>query len=127
MALEPGLHASVSTVVVEAITAVAQGTGPVHSLATPAMAVLMERAALRAIEDQLEPGEGTVGSHLDVSHLAPSRVGMRVQASATLVLVEGRRLVFEVSAEDQAGVVGRGTHERVVIQLDAFEQKLRNR
>ncbi len=52
---------------------------------------------------------------------------MTVRASATLVEVEGRRLVFEVSAEDQAGVVGRGTHERAVIVLDAFEQKLRMR
>lgn len=127
MALEPGLHGSVSTVVVDSITALAQGTGPVRSLATPAMAVLMEKAALRAIEGHLEPGQATVGTRLDISHLAPTRVGMTVRASAVLVLVEGRRLVFEVSAEDQVGVVGRGTHERVIIQLDAFEQKLMNR
>lgn len=127
MTLEPGLHGSVSTVVMEANTALAQGTGPVRSLATPAMAVLMEKAALRAIADALPPGQATVGTHLDISHLAPTRIGMTVRASATLVEVEGRRLLFEVSAEDQAGVVGRGTHERVIIQLDAFEQKLRTR
>lgn len=127
MALEPGLHASVSTVVVDGITAVAQGTGPVRSLATPAMAVLMEKAAVRAVAEHLAPGQGTVGSHLDVSHLAPTPVGMSVRASAKLVQVEGRRLLFEVSAEDVSGVVGRGTHERVVINLDAFEAKVRAR
>lgn len=127
MSLERGLHGSVSTVVVEAITAIAQGTGPVRSLATPAMAALMEKAALATIADHLPPGQATVGTHLNISHLAPTRIGMTVRASATLVEVEGRRLVFEVSAEDQAGVVGRGTHERAVIVLDAFEQKLRMR
>lgn len=127
MSLERGLHGSVSTVVVEAITAIAQGTGPVRSLATPAMAALMEKAALAAIADHLPLGQATVGTHLNISHLAPTRIGMTVRASATLVEVEGRRLVFEVSAEDQAGVVGRGTHERAVIVLDAFEQKLRMR
>ncbi len=127
MSLERGLHGSVSTVVVEAITAIAQGTGPVRSLSTPAMAALMEKAALAAIADHLPPGQATVGTHLNISHLAPTRIGMTVRASATLVEVEGRRLVFEVSAEDQAGVVGRGTHERAVIVLDAFEQKLRMR
>lgn len=127
MALEPGLHASVSTVVVEGITAVFQGTGPVRSLATPAMAVLMEKAAVRAVAEHLAPGQGTVGSHLDVSHLAPTPVGMSVRATAKLVQVEGRRLLFEVSAEDASGVVGRGTHERVVINLEAFEAKVRTR
>ncbi len=127
MALEPGLHASVSTVVVDSITALSQGTGPVHSLATPAMAVLMERAAVRAVSDHLAAGQATVGSRTDVSHLAPTPVGMTVRATAKLVDVEGRRLVFEVSAEDASGVVGRGTHERVVINLEAFEAKVRAR
>lgn len=127
MALERGLQASVSTVVVEAITAISQGTGPVHSLATPAMAVLMERAAVRAVADHLAPGQSTVGSHLDISHLAPTPVGMTVRAMAKLVGIEGRRLLFEVSAEDASGVVGRGTHERVVINLEAFEAKMRSR
>lgn len=127
MPLEPGLHGSVSTVVVDSITAVAQGTGPVHSLATPAMAVLMERAAVRAVVDHLAAGQATVGSRTDVSHLAPTPVGMTVRATAKLIEVEGRRLVFEVSAEDASGVVGRGTHERVVINLEAFEAKIRAR
>lgn len=127
MSLEPGLQGSVSTVVVADNTALAQGTGPVRSLSTPAMVVLMEKAALRAIADHLPEDRATVGTHLDISHLAPTRVGMTVKASATLTAVEGRRLLFEVSTEDEAGVVGRGTHERVVIVLEAFEHKLRNR
>jgi predicted thioesterase len=127
MALEPGLSGSVSTVVVEDVTALALGTGSVHSLATPAMIALMEAAAMRAVADDLQPGQSTVGSHVDITHLAPSRVGLTVTATATVTEVEGRRLIFSVSAVDDGGIVGRGTHERVVVDLPTFEEKIRRR
>jgi len=127
MALEPGLSGSISTVVVEEVTASALGTGSVHSLATPAMIALMEAAAMRAVAEGLPPGHSTVGSHVDVTHLAPSRVGLTVTATATLVEVEGRRLIFNVSAVDDGGIVGRGSHERVVVNLAMFEEKIQSR
>jgi fluoroacetyl-CoA thioesterase len=124
MGLEPGLSAKVSAVVTEEMTAVSQGSGEVNGLATPVMTRLMEAAAVKAVGAGITPDVTTVGSRLEIVHMAPTPVGMKIEAHATLLEVEGRLLVFAVSAEDEAGVIGRGTHERVVVTRQGFADKI---
>lgn len=95
-------------------------------LATPIMILLMENAALEAVRPYLERGESCVGSHVDVAHLAATPEGSRVTAEATVTGVEGRRISFHVSARDASEEIGRGRHERVVIDMEAFLERLRN-
>jgi predicted thioesterase len=89
-------------------------------LATPVLCHWFESAAVRAIADQLESGEATVGSRLSIEHLKATPVGMRVRVTAQVVAVDGRRVAFEVSAFDDVELIARGTHERVVIDLERF-------
>jgi predicted thioesterase len=91
------------------------------------MIALMESAAVKAVARELAPDLTTVGARVEVTHLAPTPMGLRVEARATLLEVEGRQLVFAVSAEDEAGVIGRGTHERVVVQRRGFAEKIEGR
>jgi fluoroacetyl-CoA thioesterase len=92
--------------------------------ATPMMIRAMENAALNAIRDYLEPGESAVGTAVDVRHLAATPVGHTVTAQAEVTGVDGRRVTFRVSARDQTEEIGRGTHERMVIDVGRLEQRL---
>jgi predicted thioesterase len=114
-------------VVDDTMTAAAVGSGLVKGLSTPSMIALMEGASVAAISALLPPQLSSVGTHLEVKHMAPTPVGMRVRASATLREVDRRRLVFEVTVEDEIGEVGRGRHERFIVDLASFEEKLRAR
>lgn len=96
-------------------------------LATPVMILLMENAALEAMRPYLEPGESCVGTHVDVAHLAATPAGQRVVAEATVTAVEGRRISFDVTAHDESEEVGRGRHERVVIDAQAFVERLKKK
>jgi predicted thioesterase len=89
-------------------------------LSTPSMIGLMERTAVGLVSPYLEGSEGTVGVHVDVSHLAPTPIGMKVTVMATLVAVEGRRLTFSVEAHNEKGKIGEGTHRRVMIDRKRF-------
>jgi predicted thioesterase len=102
------------------MTAVALGSGEVPVLGTPAVLALAERAACAAIEGRLGEGETSVGTWVELSHLAPTPVGASVTARARLVEVEGRKLAFEFSLTDGSGEVARGRHRRVVVQRDRF-------
>lgn len=93
-------------------------------LATPVMIMMMENAALNAVRPFFEPGESAVGTRVDVRHLAATPVGHRVRAEAELVEAEGRRLVFKVTARDQDEEIGSGVHERMVINLARFGERL---
>ena len=93
-------------------------------LATPIMILAMENAALNAITDYLEPGESAVGTVVDVRHLAATPVGMHVIANAEVKVVEGRRIIFDVTAHDGIEEIGRGTHERMVVDLRRLQQRL---
>src|SRR5690349_1151137 len=86
-----------------------------QTLATPVMILVMENAALNAVKPFLEPGESAVGTAVDVKHLAATPVGRDVRATAEVVGVEGRRIAFKVSASDGTDEIGRGTHQRIVI------------
>lgn len=114
-----------STVTVDASnTARAMGSGDMDVFATPAMVALIENAAMNAVAPHLPEGSSTVGAHLDVSHVKPSKVGAVIRAVATLVEVDGRKLVFDVKAEDEAGVIGEGCHIRYVVDRARFMAKL---
>jgi fluoroacetyl-CoA thioesterase len=93
-------------------------------LATPVMILAMENAALNAIRDYLEPGESAVGTAVDIHHLAATPVGQRVTADAEVTGAEGRRVVFAVTARDETEEIGRGTHERMVVDLRRLTQRL---
>ena len=93
-------------------------------LATPVMIMAMENAALNAIKPYFEAGESAVGLHVDVSHLAATTSGKQITASAEVTRVDGRRIEFRVSATDGHEEIGRGTHTRVLIDLDRFSARL---
>lgn len=105
-------------------TAAAVGSGLLPVFATPQMIALMENAAVRTLSQaSLEEGQGTVGTRLDVSHDSATPVGMQVWAEAEVTAVDGRKLTFAVTAYDEAGPIGKGTHERFIIQNDKFLAK----
>ena len=123
MSLQVGARGRAECVVNEENTAAAVGSGLLPVFATPAMVALMENAAVNAVQASLAEGEGTVGTRLEVSHDAATPVGMKVWAEAELTAVEGRKLTFAVAAFDEAGPIGRGVHQRFVIQNEKFLAK----
>jgi fluoroacetyl-CoA thioesterase len=93
-------------------------------LATPVMVLVMENAALNAIRSFLEPGESAVGTAIDVRHIAATPVGHLVRGEAEVVAIDGRRIAFNVVASDETEVIGRGTHERMVVDIRRVAQRL---
>lgn len=126
-ALKPGLSGTSEIVVGTRDTAPHVGSGKIGVLATPIMVNLMEAAALQAVERFMPPGYQTVGTHLDVRHFAATPVGMRVRARAELVKVEGRTLTFRIEAEDERERVGEGAHERLIINVERFDQRMQKK
>lgn len=100
------------------------GSGSLPVFATPAMVALMEAAAVNAIEVGLTAEETSVGTALQVTHSAATPLGVQVRANAEVVRVEGRQVDFKVSAYDSAGLIGEGTHQRVVVNSARFMQKV---
>ena len=121
--LTAGLKYKVETVVSGENTAKKMGSGTLDVFATPSMVALMEEAAWKCVADELEPGMGTVGTLMQVKHLAATPLGMRVTAECELTEVDCRRLVYTVTAYDEAGLIGSGTHERFIIQNEKFMAK----
>lgn len=120
----PGLYGELSLVVGPENTAAHLGSGKAQVLATPEMVRLMEQAAVAAVDPLLPEGHQTVGVQLDVRHVAATPPGMRVTARARLVAVEGRLLTFAVEAHDAIEKVGEGTHQRMIINVARFEQRV---
>ncbi len=108
-------------------TAAAIGSGTVEVFATPAMIALMENAALDAIAPFLKENESSVGTNISTSHLAASPLGIEVWATAEVIEVDRRRIVFAVKAFDENEMIGEGTHERFVIQTDKFLAKAKSK
>lgn len=125
--LAPGLKGEKMLVVSREHTAPHVGSGAVPVLATPVMVNLMEAAALAAVERFLPDGYQTLGIRLDVKHFAATPVGMGVKALATLIAVDGRTLTFRLEAEDDREAIGEGTHERVIVNVSRFEQRVRRK
>ena len=120
MGLEPGATNTIAIVVDESMTADRFGNSGVQVLATPMLVSYFELAAHQLAMRALGPGQGTVGSHIDIRHLAATPIGMRVTFRATLAERDGRRLVFRVEADDEYERVGEGTHERFVVDMNRF-------
>lgn len=123
MSIELGLKGREETVVTEKNTAAAVGSGAVEVFGTPFMVALMEGAAVNAVKDHLDPGQGTVGTHISTSHESATPLGMKVWAEAVLSEIDRKRLTFTVTAYDEKGIIGRGTHERFVINTEKFLSK----
>jgi len=119
----PGLTATADLVVAEDDTAVSMSTGDVPVLATPRVVQLAEEASLRAIEGTLSEGTTSVGYRVQLDHLAPTAVGGKVRAEATLEMIEGRRLTFRVSVSDGHGLVAAGRITRVIVERGRFLEK----
>ena len=118
--LSPGLSAEMSMTVSAADTASKWGSGFVPVFSTPALVGLLEAAAVCALDGQLEAGQTTVGTHIDVHHLAATPVGMSVRARAELVAIEGRKLIFQVQAWDEVEKIGEALHERFMVDMEKF-------
>lgn len=108
-------------------TALAVGSGTLPVLATPVLAAKLEECAWKAAAPHLDKGCSTVGTRLDLKHLSPTPVGMAVACRAELLRREGRLFVFSLTASDAAGLIGEGSHERVVIQDERFLAKARQK
>jgi len=122
--LEPGSSASVDLTVGDDDTAIAMHSGSVPVLATPRVIALSEEACILVIDGRLAEGATTVGQRVQIDHLAPTPVGERVTAEATLEAVQGRRLTFTVSVNDDRGLVAVGRVTRVVVDTQRFLDKL---
>jgi predicted thioesterase len=122
-----GLAGSVELVVGDEHTAPRIGSGKVRVLATPVMINLIEAAALRAVEHLLPEGYQSLGTLLEVRHLAATPVGMRVRATASVESVSGRTIRFRVEARDEKELIGDGAHERVVVNVAKFDQRVQRK
>ena len=122
--LPAGLTGTAELIVGEQHTAPRVGSGRIRVLATPVMINLIEAAALAAVEQSLPEHHQSLGTHLDVTHVAATPVGMKVRATAEVIRVEGRTIYFKVRAEDERELIGEGTHERVVVNVDRFDQRV---
>lgn len=123
MSIEIGLKGSVEKTVTHELTAAAVGSGAQEVFATPAMIAMMEMASLNTLMPYLEAGQGSVGTHVDVSHLSATPVGMTVRAESEVIAVDRKRILFSVKAYDEAGLIGEGTHERFIIDIEKFMAK----
>ncbi len=121
--LKTGMHARLEITVEERHTASALGSGGIDVLATPMMIALMEGASMKAVQPALSEDESTVGTLVNISHTAATPVGMKAWATGRLIEIDGKKLVFEVSAYDESGLIGEGIHERFIINIDKFIKK----
>ncbi len=125
--IRPGLTGTAEILVGPEHTAPFVGSGRIAVLATPVMINVIEAAALAAIEHLLPAGHQSLGSHLDVSHTAATPVGLRVIATAEVLRLEGRTVTFRVEARDEFEPIGGGTHQRVVVSVARFDERVRRK
>lgn len=122
--LKAGLVGTATTIVTEANIASTMKSGSLAVFATPAMCALMEEAACDAVKNSLAEGAGSVGISLNITHDRATKMNDTVKATATLIAIEGRKLTFSVEAEDSKGTIGKGTHERFIIDNEKFMKKV---
>lgn len=127
MEIIAGMKGEVSTLVEREDTAKEVGSGDLLVYATPCMVALMEGAACEAIAEALPETQTTVGTALNIEHLSATPVGLEVRAEAVVTAVEGKVITFTVTAYDEAGEIGRGTHKRVVVNSQKFLEKAYNK
>lgn len=125
--MEIGILGKETLVVTKELTAEVIGSGLLPVYSTPSMIALMESTASKSVEGLLENGQGTVGTLLNVKHLSATAVGKTVTCESKLIEVDRKRLVFEVKAFDEAGLIGEGIHERYIIDNKKFMEKTLNK
>jgi fluoroacetyl-CoA thioesterase len=125
--LQPGLTGRSELIVGEEHTAPRVGSGKVHVLATPVMINLFEAAALAAVDQYLPPGYQSLGTVLNVRHIAATPVGMKVVSVARIQRIEGRTVHLLVEARDEKELIGDGLHERVVVNVEKFSQRVQRK
>jgi fluoroacetyl-CoA thioesterase len=121
--LKTGIRGRQETMVTEANSAKALGSGLLEVFATPAMIALVEETCWKSVQPCLEEGSGTVGTKVDIAHIASTPVGLKVWCESELTEVDRRRLVFTVNIFDEKGKIGEGTHERFIINNEKFFNK----
>lgn len=125
--IKVGLQGELKKIVKYEDTAAALGNGNIEVFSTPMMVCLMEFSCVEAVKEFIKEGYGTVGMSLDISHLAPTPVGMQVKAKSELIEVDGKKLTFKVEAYDEKGKIGEGVHKRAIINLDKFLGMIKNK
>ncbi len=120
-----GLKYTSELIVSEEVTARRMGSGDMDVLATPAMMALMENAAMLAVAPHLPEESTTVGGHIASSHLAPSKIGDHVTATATVIKVNGKKIEFKVEAHCGDTLLGEGTHLRFIVDRKKFTERLK--
>ena len=125
--MEAGIKGHSEVMVSEANSAKTMESGALDVFATPAMVALMEKTAWQSVQTYLEEGCGTVGTSMNITHDAPTPLGMKVTCETVLTAVDGRRLTFEVEAFDECGSIGKGVHERFIIKSEKFQNKANNK
>lgn len=126
-AIRPGMAGTSTLVVAPEHTAPRVGSGRIAVLATPVMINVIEAAALAAMEHALPDGHQSLGIHLDVRHFAATPVGLTVTARAEVTAVEGRTITFRVEVKDDKEPIGDGTHQRVVVNVARFDQRVQRK
>ena len=121
--IETGIKGHGEITVTDALTAKHFGSGELEVYATPAMIALAEETALKSVAGKLEPGQGTVGTRVDIAHLAATPLGMKVRCETELIETDRRRLIFSVQVFDETEKIGEGTHERFIIDNEKFLKK----
>lgn len=121
--LKEGIQGTSSAVVTEEMTAKNMKSGELPVYATPCMVALVEEAAWKSVAPELEEGQGTVGTLMNIRHVSATPVGMGVRCETTLTEIDRRRLVFDVKVYDDKGLIGEGTHERFIITNEKFVDK----
>lgn len=126
--LIPGMESVVQKIVEEKDTASHYGSGNLgHLIATPAFVSMIIEASVNAVEHRLPPGLITVGRHMEFTHDKPTCLGMTIRIKSTLKKIDGDKMLFEIAASDNAGVIGFGTHERMVVNREILFEKANNR
>ena len=121
--VEIGIKGHQETIVTNVNVATNIGSGKVQVFATPMMIALMEKAATLSIEPVLAQGQSSVGTHINVSHCSATPMGMKVWAETEVIAIDRRKITFSVKAYDERGLIGEGTHERFIIDVDKFIAK----
>ncbi|HAP03102.1 MAG TPA: thioesterase [Lachnospiraceae bacterium] len=121
--LKEGITGEAETIVSEDNTAIKMGSGTLPVFATPAMVATVEKAAWSSVAGELDEGQSTVGTAMTLSHESATPVGLKITAKTTLTAIDRRKLTFSWEAYDEAGIIGRGTHERFIVDNEKFVSK----
>lgn len=125
--IKVGITGETKDVVNESNIAKTLRSGELKVYATPAMVALMEEAAYKSIQDELEEGKGSVGILMNIKHLTSTPISMEVIAKSELIEIDRKRMVFKVEAFDERGKIGEGIHERFIIDNEEFQNKTDNK